>query len=145
MTSSADATDEVQRPTAAGGTAHNAGGGGGANGDSGSVWDGQGVMNNQVIGASSWTLDPGYAANGGRLTSSSGGGRGGYSYALNLIDPQSNGPDNSAWVETVDVRWEDLEGVHSNRILQVDSSLVVAEVEVIRMTFQAVLAVTLVE
>ncbi len=80
-----------------GGTAHNAGGGGGANGDNGSLWTGQGVMDGSVTGAVAWQLDPGYAENGNRLTTSSGGGRGGYSYAEFDGDPTKVGPGNQAW------------------------------------------------
>jgi len=80
-----------------GGTAHNAGGGGGANGQNGQNWTGQGVMDGTVIGGSAWTLDPGYQAAGGQLTRSSGGGRGGYTYAEVDADALVNGPGDAAW------------------------------------------------
>ena len=80
-----------------GGTAHNAGGGGGANGQNGQSWTGQGVMDGTVVGSSAWTLDPGYQAAGGQLTQSSGGGRGGYTYAEVDADALINGPGDPAW------------------------------------------------
>ena len=81
-----------------GGTAHNAGGGGGANGQNGQTWTGQGVMDDTVVGSSAWTLDPGYQAAGGQLTRSSGGGRGGYTYAEVDADALINGPGSTAWL-----------------------------------------------
>lgn len=81
-----------------GGNSHNAGGGGGANGNNGNTWTGQGVM---VTSASNplaaWALDPGYIANGNALTSSSGGGRGGYSYGSANQDATTTAPGNTAW------------------------------------------------
>jgi len=81
-----------------GGNAHNAGGGGGGNGDNLNTWTGKGIMivdpNNPLA---AWALDPDYIANGNALTNSSGGGKGGYSFA----DANSNallfGPGNAAW------------------------------------------------
>lgn len=81
-----------------GGTDHNSGGGGGANGNNGKVWSGQGVMDGTVTGASAWALDPGYIANGNKLTDSSGGGRGGYSYATADGNALTQGPGNDAWM-----------------------------------------------
>lgn len=80
-----------------GGTAHNAGGGGGANGQNGQTWTGQGVMDSSVVGSSAWALDPGYQAAGGQLTRSSGGGRGGYTYAEFNANALISGPDEAAW------------------------------------------------
>ncbi len=80
-----------------GATSHNSGGGGGANGNNGKTWTGQGVMDGGATGASAWTLDPGYIANGNQLTDSSGGGRGGYSYAVNEANALTQGPGNSVW------------------------------------------------
>ncbi|MFN0084583.1 MAG: hypothetical protein ACKVX9_04280 [Blastocatellia bacterium] len=81
-----------------GGTAHNTGGGGGANGSNGKVWTGQGVMDGAALGgALAWKLDPGYIANGNALTDSSGGGRGGYSYAVVNGDALTQGPGNDVW------------------------------------------------
>jgi len=81
-----------------GGTAHNAGGGGGANGDNGAGWTGQGVMDGTTIGAKAWEKDPGYVANGNRLTTSAGGGRGGYTYAFKNANAIDSGPGDTAWM-----------------------------------------------
>lgn len=80
-----------------GGNAWNAGGGGGANGDNSNIWNGQGVMSNTVTGSSAWILDPAYIANGNALTTSSGGGRGGYSVGYQNMNPLVTGPNNSSW------------------------------------------------
>jgi uncharacterized repeat protein (TIGR01451 family) len=80
-----------------GGTAHNAGGGGGANGSNGAIWTGQGVMDSSLVGGSAWALDPAYIAGGGELSRSSGGGRGGYSYAVQNADALIHGPGDTAW------------------------------------------------
>jgi uncharacterized repeat protein (TIGR01451 family) len=82
-----------------GGTAHNSGGGGGANGNNGNNYNGSGVMDGTAVGAAAWTLDPDFAANGNALTTSSGGGRGGYSYSdpLNDQNALTVGPGNPAW------------------------------------------------
>ncbi len=79
-----------------GGNAHNAGGGGGANGNNGNVWTGQGVMCTTCPGASAWALDDAYISIGG-YTTSSGGGRGGYSYAGANRDALSKGPGHNSW------------------------------------------------
>ncbi|MFN6202325.1 MAG: hypothetical protein ACK496_07570 [Acidobacteriota bacterium] len=80
-----------------GGTAHNAGGGGGANGDNGALWNGAGVMDGSATGATAWTLDPDFTANGGQLTSSSGGGRGGYSFSDTNRDALTLAPGENSW------------------------------------------------
>lgn len=80
-----------------GGTSHNSGGGGGANGANGKTWTGQGVMDGSVTGAAAWTIDPAYIANGNKLTDSSGGGRGGYSYAINNQDALAKPPGDCLW------------------------------------------------
>ncbi len=77
-----------------GGGPHNAGGGGGANGNNGLAWTGAGVMSATVMGAAAWVLDPEYA---GGLTNSSGGGRGGYSYASAAQNPLTVAPGNASW------------------------------------------------
>ena len=76
-----------------GGNSHNAGGGGGSNGDNGNAWNGQGVMCTSCTGSSAWNLDPYPNSN------SSGGGRGGYSFAfpLNDQDALTLAPSNSNW------------------------------------------------
>ncbi len=79
-----------------GGGPHNSGGGGGANGNNGNVWTGAGVMTTTVTGAAAWALDPeDIAANA--LTDSSGGGRGGYSFANVTNNPLTTGPGNAVW------------------------------------------------
>jgi len=81
-----------------GGNAHNAGGGGGANGLNGQAWTGQGIMlapNNTFDSA--WKLDPGTIANGNKLTTSSGGGRGGYTYASVDENAAVRAPGATQW------------------------------------------------
>jgi uncharacterized repeat protein (TIGR01451 family) len=80
-----------------GGTAHNTGGGGGANGNNNKTWNGQGIMDGTVTGADAWKLDPGYIGNNNALTDSSGGGRGGYSYAVENGNALTQGPGNDVW------------------------------------------------
>jgi len=81
-----------------GGDAHNAGGGGGANGNNLNAWNGQGVMIvNPSNPLAAWSLDPSYISNGNSLTSSSGGGRGGYSWGGSNQNALSTGPGNTAW------------------------------------------------
>lgn len=80
-----------------GGTAHNGGGGGGANASSSLPWTGQGVMDPGATGASAWTLDPAYVANGNSLANSSGGGRGGYTYSAVDEDALTVPPGDAAW------------------------------------------------
>ncbi|MDJ1504943.1 Ig-like domain-containing protein [Xanthocytophaga agilis] len=80
-----------------GGNTHNAGGGGGANGGNVALWTGQGVMCPACSGAAAWALDPGYAANSNSLTTSQGGGRGGYTRGINNMDALTVGPGNVAW------------------------------------------------
>lgn len=77
-----------------GGNAHNAGGGGGANGNSGLTWNGQGNPSlTTPAWAAAWNLD-------GTLTStttSSGGGRGGYTFANSNQDALTLPPGSAAW------------------------------------------------
>lgn len=80
-----------------GGNGWNSGGGGGANANSGAVYTGQGVMDGTATGAVAWGLDPAYIANGNMLTTSSGGGRGGYSVGLNANNPLTIMPGNAQW------------------------------------------------
>jgi uncharacterized repeat protein (TIGR01451 family) len=80
-----------------GGNSHNAGGGGGANGNNGNVWTGQGVMCSTCLGAAAWQFDPGFIANGNALTTSSGGGRGGYTFSSNNRNALTEGPELSVW------------------------------------------------
>lgn len=78
-----------------GGNAYGAGGGGGANAGSAATWTGHGVM--RLVGAGdalAWALDPvGSAA----LSSSSGGGRGGYSLSQSNQNATLLGPGDSLW------------------------------------------------
>jgi hypothetical protein len=83
-----------------GGDSHNAGGGGGANARNGVAWTGQGVMLASVAGAAAWDRDPGAINNPvapNTLTSSEGGGRGGYSYSNAVLNPLTSGPDLAGW------------------------------------------------
>ncbi len=80
-----------------GGNSHKAGGGGGANAGDLGMWTGQGVMNAGVPGAAAWALDPGYKTNGNTLTTSTGGGRGGYTYSANLKDATTVAPGDASW------------------------------------------------
>jgi len=77
-----------------GGNSHNAGGGGGANGNNGVTWNGQGNPDNGPVGwITAWGID-------GTLTSattSSGGGRGGYTFGLNNQDALTVPPGDAAW------------------------------------------------
>lgn len=79
-----------------GGNSHNGGGGGGANGGSAALWTGQGVMCSSCTGTVAWSLDPTYIALSG-LSTSSGGGRGGYTYGAANMDALSIGPGNASW------------------------------------------------
>lgn len=80
-----------------GGNAHNAGGGGGANGNNGSAWNGQGVMCQTCTGSGAWQLDDAYISNGNAYTTSSGGGRGGYSYGSSNQNALTLAPESSGW------------------------------------------------
>lgn len=74
------------------------GGGGGANGGSGADWTGQGVMSPDALNAPvAWQLDPSFVANNSRITTSPGGGRGGYSYSTEYADPRIVGPESAVW------------------------------------------------
>jgi uncharacterized repeat protein (TIGR01451 family)/MYXO-CTERM domain-containing protein len=80
-----------------GGVAHNSGGGGGANGNNGNPYTGMGVMDGTVLGADAWELDPAYVANGNALTTSSGGGRGGYTFSGADQNALTVAPGAAAW------------------------------------------------
>ncbi|HEX8701183.1 MAG TPA: Ig-like domain-containing protein, partial [Myxococcaceae bacterium] len=80
-----------------GGNAHNSGGGGGANGHAGSTWTGQGVMSGIFAGQDPWRLDPEYIDNGNARTTSSGGGRGGYTYSASNQDAVMVPPGDPRW------------------------------------------------
>jgi gliding motility-associated-like protein len=72
-----------------GGTEVNAGGGGGSNAGDTALWTGKGNPDNSLAGwTTAWNLEsPGFAA-----SSSSGGGRGGYTYAVNALNPTTVPP-----------------------------------------------------
>ncbi|HOZ87882.1 MAG TPA: hypothetical protein PL029_08995, partial [Bacteroidia bacterium] len=81
-----------------GGKAHNAGGGGGANAFNGNVWNGAGEMVvNPTNLLAAWALDPDYIANGNSLTTSSGGGRGGYTYGAVNANANVDAPGAVIW------------------------------------------------
>ncbi len=90
-----------------GGDAHNASGGGGANGDDGNAYTGAGVMDGAVTGATAWDLDPEFIANGGALTTSSGGGRGGYTFSDSNQNALTVGPGAAARIGD---DWRDVGG-----------------------------------
>ena len=75
-----------------GGNGHNAGGGGGANGGDPNNWmNGVGVPNPAYNTA--WSLETPNISG----MSTSGGGKGGYSFSGNAANPQTTPPNNSAW------------------------------------------------
>ena len=81
-----------------GGNSDGAPGGGGANGNNANGYNGHGVMDGAVTGASAWSRDPAFLlANPDALTNSSGGGRGGYSRSDVDLDPDLVGPEDAAW------------------------------------------------
>ncbi|TDN39394.1 T9SS type A sorting domain-containing protein [Hymenobacter sp. UV11] len=77
-----------------GGNTHNAGGGGGANGGTGS-WTGTGNPNRGPGNAydNAWNLEAASFA----TSTSSGGGRGGYTYSVTNQDAGTVGPGSAAW------------------------------------------------
>jgi hypothetical protein len=78
-----------------GGNSHNGGGGGGANAGTPASWTGQGVMLATVTGApAAWVLELG---TGVPLATSSGGGRGGYTYSSIKNNATTVAPGNGAW------------------------------------------------
>lgn len=81
-----------------GGNGNNAGGGGGANGGSPANWfQGAGGMCTACPGSTAWTLDPDYIANGNALTTSAGGGRGGYTVSTSNQNALTTAPGAAAW------------------------------------------------
>ena len=77
-----------------GGNSHNAGGGGGANGGSTGSWTGFGNPHNLN---SNWTTAWNLESAGFASTTSSGGGRGGYSWSNGAQNPITTGPGNATW------------------------------------------------
>lgn len=77
-----------------GGNSHNAGGGGGANGNSGLAWNGQGNPSLATPGwSAAWDLDGAFDS----TMTSSGGGRGGYTYAASNENALTTAPGDSDW------------------------------------------------
>ena len=75
-------------------TRHNGGGGGGANGNNGVAWNGQGNPDvSDPTWTAAWNLDPTLNA----TTTSSGGGRGGYSFGRNNQDALTVAPGDASW------------------------------------------------
>jgi hypothetical protein len=77
-----------------GGNSHNSGGGGGANAGDVATWKGTG---NPDTSTSSWKTAWDLESANFATSSSSGGGRGGYSYSLDNENALSKGPNNNAW------------------------------------------------
>ena len=77
-----------------GGNAHNCAGGGGANGGVVASWTGSGNPSNSN---SNWTTAWNLESSGFASSTSSGGGRGGYSYSANNADELTRGPGHSDW------------------------------------------------
>ncbi len=77
-----------------GGNNHNCGGGGGANGGNINAWTGKG---NPDISNPTWAQAWNLEYTGFSNASSSGGGRGGYSFSFSNPDPLTVGPGNSLW------------------------------------------------
>ncbi|MBS1646067.1 MAG: gliding motility-associated C-terminal domain-containing protein [Bacteroidetes bacterium] len=77
-----------------GGDAMNAGGGGGSNGGVISLWNGMGNPDmSSANNIAAWNQEPvGPVGGTSRPTSSSGGGRGGYAFSANNVNPTTNGP-----------------------------------------------------
>jgi len=94
-----------------GGTSHNAGGGGGANA-SNNPYNGLGnPSNSNTNWTTAWNLEaPGFANN-----TSSGGGRGGYSFSGVNQNPLTLGPNTSVWGGD----WRRIEGGRGGRALEV--------------------------
>ncbi|MDP2175867.1 MAG: T9SS type A sorting domain-containing protein [Bacteroidota bacterium] len=77
-----------------GGNTHNAGGGGGANAGSISAWNGQG---NPVASPSSWATAWNLEGGSFSTNTSSGGGRGGYTFGSSDQNATSVPPGDAAW------------------------------------------------
>lgn len=77
-----------------GGNAHNCAGGGGANAGNTAAWTGNGNPDNSY---SNWTTAWNLESAGFATTTSSGGGRGGYSYSANDANELTRGPGHSDW------------------------------------------------
>ncbi|MEO8000362.1 MAG: hypothetical protein ABI644_00695 [Arenimonas sp.] len=82
-----------------GGDAHNAGGGGGANGNNGVTWTGTGIPSLAGTGGTvaGWTSAWNLEAAGFAISTSSGGGRGGYTYGSTNQDAVTVSPGTASW------------------------------------------------
>ncbi len=85
----------------AGGNSHNGSGGGGSNGGTVGSWDGLGNPDNSVANwVTAWNLEGGtFSAH-----TSSGGGRGGYTYSSANANPLTKAPGSISWGFTSDMR-----------------------------------------
>ena len=79
-----------------GGNNTNSGGGGGANAGEQAAYTGDGVMGSTQTYGTAWMLDPAYQAKGA-FSTSSGGGRGGYTLSTSAQDPTQLAPGSAAW------------------------------------------------
>ncbi len=79
-----------------GGNGVKSGGGGGANGGAAVTYDGSGVMDPNAVGKAAWMLDP-VTISLGKLSASSGGGRGGYSGSASDQDALTSAPGIVSW------------------------------------------------
>ncbi len=79
-----------------GGNDTDAGGGGGANAGDSTTYTGDGVMGQTAIFAAAWQKDPFFVAHNA-FSTSSGGGRGGYTLSQTAQDPTQVEPGNTAW------------------------------------------------
>lgn len=82
-----------------GGTAHNAGGGGGANGNNGVAWTGSGIPSLAGTGSTvaNWTNAWNLESAGFATSTSSGGGRGGYTYGSANQNAATVAPADASW------------------------------------------------
>jgi len=78
-----------------GGCAHNGGGGGGANSGTVASWDGLGTPDTTTVSA--WKTAWDQESTNFHKHTSSGGGRGGYTYSTKAKDPMTYAPGNSNW------------------------------------------------
>ncbi len=85
-----------------GGNSHNASGGGGSNAGTVGSWDGLGNPDNSVANwITAWNLESASFSS----HTSSGGGRGGYSYSNASANPLTKGPGSFSWGFSSDMRY----------------------------------------
>ncbi|MCX6275853.1 MAG: T9SS type A sorting domain-containing protein [Bacteroidetes bacterium] len=86
----------------AGGNSHNGSGGGGSNGGTVASWDGLGNPDNSVANwVTAWNLESASFS----THTSSGGGRGGYTYSSANANPLTKAPGSISWGFTSDMRY----------------------------------------